>query len=126
VDTTVSILKGVHEDKSVGDRGGMDHGRDRAVLHHEMGSEQAIHETCKILGLRADIMNELLLVGNRLPDVVLALTVIGIAKAGIDDAILDIDQQRLLTEISVLCHLQETDEFLDSGCARLYVLYLKG
>jgi hypothetical protein len=55
-----------------------------------MGSEQAIHETGKILRLRADIVYEL-----------------------------------LLAEISMLRHLQETDEFLGSGRDWLDMLYRK-
>ena len=84
----------------------MDNGRYRAFFHHPVGGEQALHQLGKIIGLRANIMNELLLVGNRLPDIILVRPVIGIPETGIDDAVLHIDQKRLFTKVLVLRHLQ--------------------
>ena len=107
VNTAVSVLEGMHEDEAIGDRGGMDDGRYRAFFHHPVGGEQALHQFGKIVGLRADIMNELLLVGNRLPDVILVCPVVGIPESGIDDAVLHVDQERLFAKVLVLGHLQQ-------------------
>lgn len=63
-----------------------------------MGGEQALHQFREIVGLRADIMNELFLVGNGLPDVVLVGSVVRVPEPGIDDAVLYVDQKRLLAK----------------------------
>lgn len=60
------------------------------------------HQFREIFRSRADIVNELLLVGNRLPYVVLGGPVICVLEPGIDDTVLHVDQERLLTEILVL------------------------
>ena len=90
-----------------------------------VGGEQPLHQFGKIVGFRADIMNELLLVGNRLPDVILVCPVIRIPETGIDDAVLHVDQERLLAKILVLRHLQQADEFLCPGGAWLDVFDLE-
>jgi len=103
----------------------MDSCRYRTFFHHPMRGEQAVHQLGKIIGLRANIMNELLLVGNRLPDVILARPEIGIPETGIDDAVLHVNQKRLFTKVPVLRHLQQADEFFGAGGAWLNVLDLE-
>jgi Na+-transporting oxaloacetate decarboxylase beta subunit len=86
VNTAVAVFKGMHEDEAIGDGGGMDNGGDLAFLHRLVGSEQAFHQFREIVGSRADIVNELPLVGNSLPYVVLGDPVICVLKPGIDEA----------------------------------------
>lgn len=84
-----------------------------------------IHQFREIVRAGADIINELFLVGNCLSDIVLTGPVIRVPEPGIDDAVLDVDQKRFLAKILVLGYLQQADEFLRPGGARLDVLDFK-
>ena len=62
-------------------------------------------------------MNELFLIGNRLPDVILGFSVIRIPETVIDDAVLDVYEKRLFTKIPLLRRFQKPDEILSPGGA---------
>jgi hypothetical protein len=59
-------------------------------------------------------INDLL---NRLPCIIWGRAVIRIPETGIDNAVLHVDEQQFFTEIPLLRHFQEPDEFLSPGGA---------
>jgi hypothetical protein len=65
VDTAVAVLKGMHENESVGDGGGMGNGGDSAILHHLESSEEARHQFREVGRSRADMVNGLFLIGTQ-------------------------------------------------------------
>ncbi|MGW8186857.1 MAG: hypothetical protein ACWGNK_06310 [Desulfobacterales bacterium] len=71
-------------------------------------------------------MNELFLIGHRLPYIIQGRSVIRIPETGIDDAALDIDEKRLFTKFPLRRRFQKPDEFLSPRGAGLDVFDLEG
>ncbi len=66
----------------------MDNRRDFALLHPFMRSNKAIHKSLQILRLRTDKMDNLILIGDGLPDIVLTDTVIALFESRINNPVL--------------------------------------
>jgi len=92
VDSTIAVFERVQKNESIGDNGGMNHGGHVACVHALVGNYQAFHQVGQVFRFRAYKMNLFFLPGNCLTDIILAQSVVGIAKPWINNAILKLDQ----------------------------------
>ena len=123
---SIAILEWVKENESISYCGGMNNRGNTALVHTLVGSDQAFHQVGEIFRLRTREMDFLFLPDDRLADIVLVRPVVGLGKSWIDNAILQVDQFRLLAEIFAFSHLKQRDEALCSGWTGRDVFDLEG
>ena len=126
MDSSVSIFKRVQEYKTVGNRRCMDDRRNSSRFHPLMGFNQTCHQAGKVARLWTDEVYNLLLVSDRLPDVILAVPVIALFESRVNNPVLKLDQPFLLTEVLFFGKPQGSNKFFSSGDIGLNVLNFKG
>ena len=120
MDSAVSIFKWVQENKTVGNGRRMDDRRDVAVFHPLVGVNQPIHQILQIIRLRTDKMDDLFLIGDRLPDIILSDPIITILEPGVDNPVLKRYQSLFLTKLLFRCKYSYKQRV-----AQLKLLYIK-
>jgi hypothetical protein len=71
-----------------------------------MGFDKTRHQDRQVIRLWTDEMYNLLLVGNCLPDVILAFPIITVFESRVNNPVLKLDQPFLLTEVLFFCKLK--------------------
>jgi len=92
----------------------MDDRRDFSLFHPFMRLEQSVHQALKIIRLWTDKMNDLLLIGSRLPDIILTNAIIAVLESRINDPVLKRYQPFFPAEILFFRKLQRCNEFFSS------------
>jgi len=106
MNSSVRILKRMQEYKSIGDGCRMNDRGYFSRFHPLMGVNQALHEALQIIRFWTNEMYDLLLIGKRLADIILAHPIITVFETRIDDAVLKLYQPFLCTEIFLFGKLQ--------------------
>ncbi len=86
--SSVTVFKRMQENKTVGNCRCMDDWCDFTFFHPLVGFNQPGHQIWKVTRLWTDKMNDLLLISDRLPDIILTDAIIAVFESRVNDPVL--------------------------------------